>query len=553
MKGYILSLAVLISIYSSAANKTPNFSGKIKTVYICNVTKDKTELLRLYHSGDYEHLQYLTKNRDQEIVSRNIGKYELIGDKLFINKPQTIEFKGKLQFKKFVLNNHIYENSFDAKVYKKKRILFSRSKNINYLKPYYFCIGSDDIVSNPKINEVVNLKDITTYLLKDKTTEKEKVTTLVKFICHAIAYDYEGLRSNKYANNQNDALGILTSTNRVAVCAGYSKTFKALADSAGISAKYVTGYTKQSLNDLNKLGGFHAWNIVTCENKKYIIDVTWADNNYGIDSKWLFVNPELMLGSHLPDNPDDQLIKNPITTAEFINSSCIKPIRENATLIGQKLNAKQFVTEKLKLKFPRNTRINVTSYSASYMIEYYSSEPKISESSYNTLEVEGIEERTIGDSIEFIIPIKETVTGFSIVINNAYEVILKTIKGTKKDLMSHYVKTFDTTHSLMYVKGIIAAINLGDIATINSLLGSKSSLIVDKKKKIILSPSIMQSIKNWNGETSEFINLQSININNLNGEHIKTITEKYYVEIPGGPKFVLSKVNGHYELINIEK
>ena len=127
MKGYILSLAVLISIYSSAANKTPNFSGKIKTVYICNVTKDKTELLRLYHSGDYEHLQYLTKNRDQEIVSRNIGKYELIGDKLFINKPQTIEFKGKLQFKKFVLNNHIYENSFDAKVYKKKRILFSRS------------------------------------------------------------------------------------------------------------------------------------------------------------------------------------------------------------------------------------------------------------------------------------------------------------------------------------------------------------------------------------------------------------------------------------------
>lgn len=552
MKGYILSLAVLISIYSSAANKTPNFSGKIKTVYICNVTKDKTELLRLYHSGDYEHLLYLTKNRDQEIVSRNIGKYELIGDKLFINKPQTIEFKGKLQFKKFVLNNHIYENSFDAKVYNKKRILFSKSKNINYLKPYYFCTGSDDIVSNPKINEVVNLKDITTYLLKNKTTEKEKVTTLVKFICHAIAYDYEGLRTNKYANNQNDALEMLTANNRVAVCAGYSRIFKTLADSAGIEAKYVTGYTKQSLNDLNKLGGFHAWNIVTCDNEKYIIDVTWADKSFGIDSKWLFVNPELMIGSHLPDNPDDQLLKKTITVAEFINSSCIKPIRENAKHIGKKLNAKLYVTDELTLKFPKNTSISITSYSESYLIEYYSSEPTIAAESYKTEYIEEIEKQIVGDSIVFHIPIKETVTGLSIEVNNAYEVILKTVKGTKKELMNHYVKTFDTTHALMFVKGIIAAIHLGDIATINKLLGTRSSLIFDKKKKTILSPSIMQSIKNWNGETSEFINLQSIKINNLNGEHIKIITEKYYVEIPGGPKFVLKKKEGQYELISVE-
>lgn len=552
MKGYILSAAICISIQLFAANSATKLPGKIKTVYICNATKDKTELLRLYSSGDYEHLLFTSKNSDKEIVSRNIGRYTLIENKLALAKPQAIEFKGRLLYKTFVLNNHIYLNSFDAKVYKKKRILFSKSKNSNHLKPYYFCVDSDNIVSNPKIKEVVNLKDVTNYLLKNIKTEKEQVTALVKFIGHSIAYDYEGLRTNKLANNQNDALEMLTANNRVAVCAGYSRIFKTLADSAGIKAKYVTGYTKQSLNDLNKLGGFHAWNIVTCDNEKYIIDVTWADKSYGIDSKWLFVNPELMIGSHLPDNPDDQLLKKTITVAEFINSSCIKPIRENAKHIGKKLNAKLYVTDELTLKFPKNTSISITSYSESYLIEYYSSEPTIAAESYKTEYIEEIEKQIVGDSIVFHIPIKETVTGLSIEVNGAYEVMLKTVKGTKKELMNHYIKTFDTTHSLMYVKGIIAAINLGDIATINKLLGTRSSLIFDKKKKIILPQATLQAIKNWTGETSEFIHLQSFSLTSVNGEKTKTITDKFYVAIPNGPKFVLKKKEGQYELISIE-
>jgi len=553
MKGYILSLAVLVYFPLFALSNNKEVSGTIKSVYICNKSKNKTELLRLYSSGSYEQLLYTTKEKDKEIVSRNIGQYTIDNDKLNIYQPTIIEFKGKLNYKTYVLNNNLYANAIHAKFYKKKKILFAKSKSKDYYKPYYFCIGSDDIVNNPKINEVVNLKDVTNYLLKNIKSEKEQVIALVKFICHSIDYDYEGLRSNKYANKQNDALGILTSNNRVAVCAGYSNTFKTLADSAGLSAKYVTGYTKQSLNDLNKLGGFHAWNIVTCDNKKYIIDVTWADNKIGIESKWLFVNPEIMIGSHFPSNAEDQLLNQAISENDFINSSCIRPVRENASIKGKKLNAKLYVNDKLKLRFPKNNSIDVTSYSDSYMIEYYSSEPKINEANYNIEDVDGIEEQLIGDSIEFSIPLKQLITGLSIVIDNNYELILIAIKGTKKDLMSYYINSFDNIHALVYVRGIIAAIQLGEVSVINKLLGDKSNLVIGKNKKVILDAETIKTIKKWEGEVSELIILQDIDIKITNGVRTKTINEKLFVEIPNGPKFILKKLEGKYELFTIEK
>jgi hypothetical protein len=139
------------------------------------------------------------------------------------------------------------------------------------------------------------------------------------------------------------------------------------------------------------------------------------------------------------------------------------------------------------------------------------------------------------------------------VIDNNYEIILKAIKGTKKDLMSYYINSFDNIHALVYVRGIIAAIQQGEVSVINKLLGDKSNLVIGKNKKVILDAETIKTIKKWEGEVSELINLQDIDIKVTNGVRTKTINEKLFVEIPNGANFILKKLEGKYELFTIEK
>jgi transglutaminase-like putative cysteine protease len=52
------------------------------------------------------------------------------------------------------------------------------------------------------------------------------------------------LRKNNYAHFQTDIYGIISSSNRVAVCAGYAYVFDSLARIAGVKSREVIGYTK---------------------------------------------------------------------------------------------------------------------------------------------------------------------------------------------------------------------------------------------------------------------------------------------------------------------
>ena len=102
-------------------------------------------------------------------------------------------------------------------------------------------------------------------------------------------------------------------------------------------------FMKQSLNDLNKLAGLHAWNKVTCDGKEYLIDVTWSDNGMYLDMKWMFVQPSIMIGSHIPYDKEDQLLEKPITNEVFMNTACMIPLKENVKLANDYFSAKYFV------------------------------------------------------------------------------------------------------------------------------------------------------------------------------------------------------------------
>ncbi len=83
-------------------------------------------------------------------------------------------------------------------------------------------------------------------------------------------HDY--LVKNIYYDTSLNARGIYnTLFNHIAVCTGYSETFKLFMDTLGIPCVLVTGYGN---------GTGHEWNAIQLDGAWYHIDVTWDDPLY---------------------------------------------------------------------------------------------------------------------------------------------------------------------------------------------------------------------------------------------------------------------------------
>lgn len=551
---YFLSLMLSLQLQAKVTPVTSSINGKLKSVFICKKTTNTTEVLRLYDMGKYEYLKYSVKPNEKETVERNIGNYTKIGLQLIIEKPEVKEFSGALIPNTYYVNDNLYKTAFQAKYLKKRAILFPKSSLNVYHKPYYFGLQSDVIVYKNHIEDAIDLKEVTSYLLKNKKTDKEKVIALANFISKSIEYDYEGLHSKNYAHDQSDDIAILSSSNRKAVCAGYAHVFKTLADSAGMKAKYLVGYTKQSLDDLNKLAGLHAWNKVTCDGKEYLIDVTWSDNGMYLDMKWMFVQPSIMIGSHIPYDKEDQLLEKPITNEVFMNTACMIPLKENVKLANDYFSAKYFVDSQLKLSFAQSTKIKIQSYSSTWLQTYYTDEPPFSKNLYTNNSNLDYTTKMNKDSLEFTIPLDQVIGGYMITVNDSYYMYFSAIKGSQKELMMHYVKTMDRQHALSFVNGIVASIQLGDSEIIQKTAGEKCSLILGKNNKLVLDENTLKIINKWNGQLSSLICSREISYK-YNSEKKLEKTEKQvlYVEIPNGPRFILDKKGTNYELAAIEK
>ena len=67
-----------------------------------------------------------------------------------------------------------------------------------------------------------------------------------------------------------------------------------------------------------------------------------------------------------------------------------------------------------------------------------------------------------------------------------------------------------------------------------------------------MSNSILQSIKNWNGETSELCRNLSFNYSLKNGQSSREFVEMLLIEVPNGPTFELKENENQYELVRIK-
>jgi hypothetical protein len=164
--------------------------------------------------------------------------------------------------------------------------------------------------------------------------------------------------------------------NRMAVCEGYSNTFKKFCDELKIPCEIVHGFGRgvgtSPLAGDTPDNSNHAWNIVTINGESYLIDCTWdsgfmdgrvARQEYTTD--WLFLKPEHFIYTHYPENTKQQLLATPLTATQFSALPFFKPkffeLADNLSINLQKINQvdnKLFFDYVTKEGYWLNFRIN---------------------------------------------------------------------------------------------------------------------------------------------------------------------------------------------------
>ena len=100
-----------------------------------------------------------------------------------------------------------------------------------------------------------------------------KLTGFRDEICALVEYDDYAADNNTFTTNSGPWQMIYVFDGNYAtnvVCEGYSKAFQYLCDMSGLTCYSVHGYVP----------GGHMWNIVTLEDKNYLVDVTWIDSGW---------------------------------------------------------------------------------------------------------------------------------------------------------------------------------------------------------------------------------------------------------------------------------
>lgn len=220
------------------------------------------------------------------------------------------------------------------------------------------------------------LTELAAFLTKDSPNTFESVKRLHDWTADNIAYDAPSFFAGRIPDQNYKA--VLTS--RLAVCAGYANLFKKLCDLKGIPCTVVSGYSRGYGSSVfsyeNPDNPNHAWNIVTINQKYYLVDTTWDagyleaggfKKYYG--TGYLFADPLAFLHSHYPSDSKNQLLNTPIDARSFSLLPALNSIYfstgivsltklERVNRFGNDFSLKFKIPEKADLKFSIYNSLN---------------------------------------------------------------------------------------------------------------------------------------------------------------------------------------------------
>jgi hypothetical protein len=163
---------------------------------------------------------------------------------------------------------------------------------------------------------------IAKYINANFKTENDKIRAVFYWTASSISYDVANMFAVNIAETPQDRITKTLKTKK-GICGDYAMIFNEIANSVGVKAVVVEGYTKQD----GKVATLaHAWCAAKIENKWCLFDPTWGsgyvnNNKYTrkINNGYFKVAPSKMINSHMPFDYLWQFINNPITNQEFID------------------------------------------------------------------------------------------------------------------------------------------------------------------------------------------------------------------------------------------
>lgn len=172
------------------------------------------------------------------------------------------------------------------------------------------------------------LSALVAFLSQGSPNDFVTVKRLHDWVADNISYDTPSFLSGKIPDQSYKAV----LATRLAVCEGYATLFKKLCDIKGISCVLVSGYSRGYGSSVfsaeNATSSNHAWNVVKINGSDYLVDTTWdagyLENDRFVRSYsagYLFADPKAFIHSHFPENPQYQLLKNPLDVQGFSHLS----------------------------------------------------------------------------------------------------------------------------------------------------------------------------------------------------------------------------------------
>ncbi len=181
------------------------------------------------------------------------------------------------------------------------------------------------------------------YLTKNDTLEVQKAFSIYSWIVNNIKYDVKAAEKRKPSNYSPTQ----TLIRRKGVCYQYSSLFVTLCKHAGITATVISGYSRGfSYNEEDTFyESDHSWNAVKIDSAWHLVDATWGSGSVKRKKHWFskkffiwfdkpyvehlnrfiqepnyeyfMVSPEVLIASHLPSDPNWQLLEFPVSVHSF--------------------------------------------------------------------------------------------------------------------------------------------------------------------------------------------------------------------------------------------
>jgi hypothetical protein len=167
------------------------------------------------------------------------------------------------------------------------------------------------------------------------TTEEIKdpkllAAVIYRWVATNISYDVESL--NPTARAPQDPDRVLR--DRKAVCEGYACLSEFLLSQNNIESRIVHGVAR---TDETKIGSLlsvktdgHAWLIVKWEDRWHILEPTWGSGavhagkfEQSFTWDWFDADPEIVIYSHIPEEPWMQLLENPLPIMDIGKSALV--------------------------------------------------------------------------------------------------------------------------------------------------------------------------------------------------------------------------------------